>query len=261
MRTAERRLKRGSLHVQLHVRMIDGPLAGRTLAVRPPISHELAWGAVTYRVDRDAGGLYAMLDRSGDPHTPIVAWRAYTVDHSVLDRPVLRSGHDAIWPQGGPLQATCKANTNRGADPTEEEPPHDAPQLDCGCGIYATRTLHHLRTAGYGDPQLFGLIALWGRVIEHDDGYRARYAYPLALLVNLRDTSLDWGEWRPADWRDATADLCRSIARQYRVPVGACPPAKAVDQFLRLISRGGLEPWVASAVPPDIAMRRATLVG
>lgn len=259
MKTADRRLKRGSLHAKLHVRVIDGPLVGQTLAVRPPISHELRWGADTYRVDRGERGLYAMLDRGSDPHTPIVSWRAYTVDHSVISRPVLRSGYEEVWPQGGPLQAVCR--NDAGGDASEQLPPHDAPQKDCTCGIYSTRTLYHLRRAGYGEPQLFGLVALWGRVIEHDDGYRSRYAYPLALLVNLNDASRDWGEWRPPDWRDATSALCRSLARQYRVPVGACAPNKAGDQFLRLISRGGLEPWVARALPPDIAMRRAELLG
>ena len=33
-----------------------------------------------------------------------------------------------------------------------------------------------------GPRAAVGLVALWGRVIEHDYGYRAQFAYPVALL-------------------------------------------------------------------------------
>ena len=29
----------------------------------------------------------------------------------------------------------------------------------------------------------YGKVALWGRVIEHEHGYRAQYAYPQSIVV------------------------------------------------------------------------------
>ncbi|GEM_PF-1417991 len=65
---------------------------------------------------------------------------------------------------------------------------HQAPHPACTCGIYAVRTpdwiaaelLGYLQTHA-GDPDgalAVGPVKLWGRVCEHEHGWRAAFAYP-----------------------------------------------------------------------------------
>ena len=58
--------------------------------------------------------------------------------------------------------------------------PHEAPDLECGwCGIYAVKTPR----LDDRDDAIYGQVNLWGRVIEHEHGYRAQYAYPALLYT------------------------------------------------------------------------------
>lgn len=56
-----------------------------------------------------------------------------------------------------------------------------------GMGIYAVKQ-EHGELLGYEqavgsikEPIVTGRVALWGRVAEHEKGYRAQYAYPISL--------------------------------------------------------------------------------
>jgi hypothetical protein len=49
------------------------------------------------------------------------------------------------------------------------------------CGLHATRDPLLLRQAR--DPAVIGRVALWGRIVEHDLGYRAAFAYPVRLTL------------------------------------------------------------------------------
>jgi len=56
-----------------------------------------------------------------------------------------------------------------------------APLKNCECGIYAFKDLKTLLSKDnypYKSHYLIGRVALWGKVIEHENGYRAQYAYP-----------------------------------------------------------------------------------
>lgn len=64
---------------------------------------------------------------------------------------------------------------------------HDSPANGCSCGVWAlknprdawlTRKEYHA-----GRRLALGRVQLWGRVIEHNRGYRAEYARPLSLLL------------------------------------------------------------------------------
>ena len=61
-----------------------------------------------------------------------------------------------------------------------------APAFDCSCGIYATRNLRDPGRVWRSGPQyanhVVGAVTLWGRVVEHEWGYRAEHARPVALL-------------------------------------------------------------------------------
>ncbi|HTX54868.1 MAG TPA: hypothetical protein VMD08_15795 [Candidatus Baltobacteraceae bacterium] len=53
-----------------------------------------------------------------------------------------------------------------------------------------------------------GVVLLWGRVIQHEHGYRAEFARPLQLLTV------------PAGWRDRAIDsLLTATARRYAIPL------------------------------------------
>lgn len=63
------------------------------------------------------------------------------------------------------------------------------PYLRPGCGIYAYKTLDDLRRGLEEDERNYELYAigsiwLWGRIVEHEWGYRAQYAYPAAIFTH-----------------------------------------------------------------------------
>jgi hypothetical protein len=104
---------------------------------------------------------------------PISAWRAWTLtgrtDGSHLRlRPVAGRRHP--WPPGARAEATC----NHGHL-------HQAPHLECSCGLHGTHGVEILRRTK--SPAVLGTVSLWGRVVEHDHGYRAQYAYPQHLRL------------------------------------------------------------------------------
>jgi hypothetical protein len=61
------------------------------------------------------------------------------------------------------------------------------PAWDCLCGFYAYKTeaamaASEFAMVGDGDT-VCGRVALWGRVIDHQSGYRAERAYPQVLYL------------------------------------------------------------------------------
>ena len=116
------------------------------------------------------------------------------------DQPVLQSVYrPTIWPAEGALRATCEARPGSLsawvrrvlARRTET---HPAPAWGCGCGVYSLTRLkadEHpelLPQAPQRGPfdrgvHVVGAVLLWGRVIQHADGYRAEYARPVKLLT------------------------------------------------------------------------------
>ena len=62
---------------------------------------------------------------------------------------------------------------------------HEAPARNCNCGIAAYYALDE-------EPELpapealWGVIVAWGRIVEHERGFRAQFARPVALLDAVR---------------------------------------------------------------------------
>jgi hypothetical protein len=95
---------------------------------------------------------------------------------------------DETWPPGEVLVARCHAHR----DPSNSlllGVPHEAPGIDCACGVHAARkpasVLSYLR--GRDEPgtvaRVLGRVLLWGRVVEHEDGWRAERARPLDVWL------------------------------------------------------------------------------
>lgn len=98
---------------------------------------------------------------------PILAWRQWLLVDGVLYSVTQR----VPWPKRQPLHApvsSLAATSNRLSTA------YDTAQH----GIYAAKDRHRLDYKG-----VTGRVALWGRVIEHEHGYRAEYAYPYDLVI------------------------------------------------------------------------------
>ena len=119
---------------------------------------------------------------------PIVGWRQWNFMYPHF---LANLGNDTIYVPREKIEARCGQE-----DHSEQQAPH----LPCTCGIYAykekPRLLGEIRNT-YGQPLapvlhhrvppvpglrlVYGEINLWGKVIEHEDGYRAQFGYPKRL--------------------------------------------------------------------------------
>lgn len=144
--------------------------------------------------------------RLPDQLGPVTGWRLW---RSVAGE--LRSLNDGVpWAPGVEAVARCKIDWS-----------HDAPVPECSCGLYATKSPVPTRPLG---RLISGPVGLWGRVVEHEDGYRAARAYPQALHV-LEDfhCGIPFG----ADARSA------ATLRSYGVPVSVIPLAEIDKELVR----------------------------
>ena len=92
-------------------------------------------------------------------------------------------------------------------------------------------------------PAVIGRVALWGRVIEHELGYRARYGYPQRLRADLSVLLLAVGDARMPRRRSWAGSPRRAPARcvtstpswpcRYGMRAQAWLPSDAIDQRLR----------------------------
>lgn len=114
------------------------------------------------------------------------------------------------WEPGQPFRASCMTGGHR------------APAEDCDCGVYAALDLATLREHGLclsPGGLLVGEVALWGNVIQSDEGCRGEYAYPRAL--SLMEETVPEGS-RPA--------VLNALAA-YQVPVGTTSLEDAVGEL------------------------------
>ena len=109
--------------------------------------------------------------------SPIVGYRVWTWNTLGL-----RSLSGTLWRPGQPQVARCRASTVVGRSKANDDV-HDAPHEGCTCGLYAAKTLHHFRSAGYDRYGIHGEVYLWGTVVEHEPGFRAQFAYPKNFIL------------------------------------------------------------------------------
>jgi len=119
---------------------------------------------------------------------PIVGWRQWNFMYPHF---LANLGNDTIYVPREKIEARCGQE-----DHSEQQAPH----LPCTCGIYAYKekprllgeirntygrplapVLHHRVPRVPGLRLVYGEINLWGKVIEHEDGYRAQFGYPKRL--------------------------------------------------------------------------------
>ena len=163
---------------------------------------------------------------------PIHAWRTWTLLGSrdgaqVRLAPI--AGDRRPWPPRRPAEASCTRHRS-----------HVRPELECTCGLHAVESPDELRRTR--DPAVLGTVALWGRIVEHEHGFRAALAYPqrLRLLCYLCFTL--WGLNGPGDCEVVVrhrggrmVPLCEphlELSRRYGYRVPRILSARAIESEL-----------------------------
>lgn len=147
------------------------------------------------------------MSRAQLPHStgiePVVAWRTWGLRR--MKRGGLRlqpvTGRGGPWEPQDPVHALCRRRF------------HQAPKPECRCGLYASRGVDLLRRAP--DGTVIGSVALWGRVVEHEMGYRGEFAYPQRLQLICRPCFWLWGQSR------AHAEVVAVLRRGWQLPICA----------------------------------------
>lgn len=109
---------------------------------------------------------------------PIVGYRDFSLIQGAYGLH-LKSRNNAIWPPRKKMYALCNGNPFVS---------HDAPSLDCDCGIYAYDSPDNPSLRA-DSSALWGEVLLWGEVVVCDSGYRAQYAYPSYLFLRTSQNS------------------------------------------------------------------------
>lgn len=111
--------------------------------------------------------------------SPITAYRAWTLTDKGIQSIAIQG---VVWERNQPTEALCF----RTVVPLEHDDGSGSPKMNCQCGIYAAKNYKHLHEIGYIDlPQssVYGEVQLWGKVLEHELGWRAQYAYPKNFIL------------------------------------------------------------------------------
>jgi hypothetical protein len=108
----------------------------------------------------------------------LIGWRVWCVVETRGGVRLASVIKDELWPLADELVARC-----------HEDGAHEAPHEECTCGIYAARDPAAVWTYLRGRDQpptlrrVLGRVALWGRVVEHEHGWRASHAFPLDFVT------------------------------------------------------------------------------
>jgi preprotein translocase subunit YajC len=112
--------------------------------------------------------------------SPVVGYRVWQ-----WDAVGLKSLNGELWVPRQPLSAVCRAERSgsiAGLSKATHDPA-ELPYFSCTCGVYAAKTIEHLRQCGYKRFGVRGEVFLWGKVVEHERGWRAQFAYPKTLFL------------------------------------------------------------------------------
>lgn len=117
---------------------------------------------------------------------PIIGYRVWGLDNFYN---LLSLFSTTRWEPYSKLVGACKNHfLIRYCNHHELPDIDEIPNINCTCGIYAWKTLFGT-TNGIRDfllhgGYIIGKVYLWGRVIEHERGYRGQYAYPHSFLYS-----------------------------------------------------------------------------
>jgi preprotein translocase subunit YajC len=112
--------------------------------------------------------------------SPVVGYRVWQWDSKGL-----RSLNGEKWFAHQLLSAVCRADACGSISGLSKatHDPAELPDFNCTCGVYAAKTIEHLHQCGYKKFGVRGEVYLWGKVVEHERGWRAQFAYPKTLFL------------------------------------------------------------------------------
>jgi hypothetical protein len=184
---------------------------------------------------------------------PVIGWRVWNLSDDDTAGPVLwpaGSGADP-WPRRRPLEARCTVPRVL----TWARGRHEAPALGCRCGIHASDSLEVVareRPAWLPAP-VIGRVALWGRTIAHERGWRAALAYPDRLrLVCVVCAWIEPGPGVPTVvhvFGDRRYTLCDEHAAGLELPGGRRTRSTAGDA--RALQSRLLEAYAVDLLPGE----------
>jgi hypothetical protein len=162
---------------------------------------------------------------------PVVAMRAWWLGWrpnaaAPVLLPVVAGG--GPWPALRPARAVCRRRRR-----------HEVPGIECLCGLHATTDEARLRRTR--SPGVVGTVAMWGRIVQHERGYRAEMGYPqrLRLACFLCLAARGLGSDRPGFVarlrRGRLIPLCDEhldLARRYDLPILEVLQARTVERAL-----------------------------
>lgn len=113
----------------------------------------------------------------------IAGWRVWNLSETGSEPRLMPAGSGVdAWEPRRAAEARCGTSplllAARGGR-------HAAPDIRCTCGIYASRSLEAFERPRPAWPPapVVGTVSLWGTVIEHERGWRAKFAYPARLRL------------------------------------------------------------------------------
>src|SRR5262249_12673212 len=124
---------------------------------------------------------------------------------------------------------------------------HAAPDEQCVCGVYAcddaNAALFYAHRSG---SAVVGRTKLWGRVVEHEAGWRAERSYPDAVYVPREQ------------FHEAADDVAAHLAHRSGVPVSVVDELRSVLRepdpvavTARNVPMPDLPEWIARRVRPQ----------
>ncbi|MGZ5295434.1 MAG: hypothetical protein ACXWEG_04950 [Actinomycetota bacterium] len=127
-------------------------------------------------MDEDTSGSRPHLDE------PIEGWRVWNLSEGGPGPRLLPAGSGVdSWQPRLAAEARCGAPVILLAGIGR----HTAPDIRCRCGVYASRSLDAFERPRPAWPPapVVGTVSLWGTVVEHEGGWRGRFAYPSRLRL------------------------------------------------------------------------------
>lgn len=114
------------------------------------------------------------------------------------------------WPHDQRMAADC-VDTGLSTEPLRNPVPHESPDVDCQCGLYAYHTVEDARdNYANNSRNILGAAVYWGAVHIRTAGFRAQYGRIVALSDCREDRRRDGERWE---------GLLDAICERYKIPL------------------------------------------
>ena len=140
------------------------------------------------------------------------------------------------WPYMEPIEATCNESGHS-----------KHPDFNADCGIHAYKSGHDT-SLDVSVNTFYGSVYLWGKMIEHENGYRSEFAYPKDFRLEkccVCDNDIKHAFWLDVTNRlDITSRTCLSQFNNLKLlitfcinhhPIWDCPSSSNIVELENII--------------------------